>query len=93
MDTVLRQQDKIRKQKEDQGELVSEVERERIFKDFYELESNDAQNKYLYGLIHRKGVRRRMPAACLWDGSHVQVCKVTFCALHAIGRGNTWIRP
>ena len=78
-------------------EKVNEVERERLFKDFYKLESTDVQNKYLYGLIRRKDVRRRTRAAKprshtisyhvrLRDGSHVQVCKVSFCAVHAIGK-------
>ena len=79
-------------------ERVSEPERERIFKDFYKLGSNDAQNKYLYGLIRKKSVRRRTQAAArprshtisyhvrLRDGSHVQVCKKAFCDLHAIGK-------
>ena len=38
-------------------EKVNEVERERLFKDFYKLGSTDVQNKYLYGLIRRKDVR------------------------------------
>ena len=79
-------------------EKVNEVERERLFKDFYKLGSADVQNKYLYGLIRRKDIRRRTRAATkprshtisyhvrLRDGSHVQVCKASFCALHAIGK-------
>ena len=79
-------------------ERVTEVERERIFKAFYQLGSNDAQNKYLYGLIRKKIVKRRTRGAArprshtlsyhvrLRDGSHVQVCKHAFCDLHAIGK-------
>ena len=80
------------------SEKVREVERERIFTDFYTLGSHDAQNKYLFGLIRKEDVKRRTRGASkprshslfyhvrLCDGSHVQVCKKSFCDLHAVGK-------
>ena len=71
---------------------------ERIFKEFYNLKSHDAQNKYLLGLIRRQAVKR---PACgttrprshtvtyhvrTVEGREVQVCKKSFCDLHVIGK-------
>ncbi len=40
------------------SENVDEVEQQRIFQEFYEIGSHDAQNKYLYGLISVMEVKR-----------------------------------
>ena len=74
---------------------VNDTERERIFHEFYKLKSHDVQNKYLFGLICKQPVKRKRVTAAsrthsivyrvrLRNGSHVQVCKKTFCDLHAI---------
>ena len=72
--------------------------RARIFEDFYKLKSHDAQNKYLCGLICQKPVKRHNPGvtrecACttayfvrISQGVKLQVCKKSFCDLHAIGK-------
>ena len=39
------------------------TERKRIFDEFYMLKNNDAQNKYLYGLIHKQAVKRKRAKA------------------------------
>ena len=71
------------------------LERERIFEDFYTLRNHDTQNKYLYGLIQKKAIKRQTRNARnysltyhihLCDGSQVQVCKKTFCDLHAVSK-------
>ena len=66
----------------------------RIFDEFY----NDAQNKYLYGLIHKQAVKRKQAKAstkrsvtCRYylrrsNGTDVEVCKKTFCDVHAVGK-------
>ena len=71
-------------------EKVNEVERKRIFKEFYKIGSHDSQNKYLYGLIGKQSIKQQTRAASrprshtftyhvhLGDGSHVQVCKKHF---------------
>ena len=81
------------------AEKVSECERERIFEEFYKLKSHDAQNKYLFGLIRRCTVKRPSRSATKRqrsqtfayhvrssEGKEVQVCKKSFCDLHAIGK-------
>lgn len=82
------------------SENVDDAEQQRIFQQFYELGSHDAQNKYLYGLIsvaevkrhtaRETGVRPRNHSFVykvrLADGHHEQVCKKSFCDLHAIGK-------
>lgn len=77
---------------------MSVGDRENILKDFYALGSDDAQNKYLYGLIRRETIKYRTRGAqkpqshaftChirLNDGSDIQVCKKTFCDLYAVGK-------
>lgn len=78
---------------------VEEAEHHRIFQEFYQLGDHDAQNKYLYGLISIVGVKRQAKQSRsqhrqhtivykvrLADGSHKQVCKKSFCDLHAIGK-------
>ena len=73
-------------------------DRQRIFKDFYQLGSHDTQNKYLYGLMERSVPRQRRrrrstgkPRANTYryfvrnvKGERIQVCKETFCQLHAL---------
>lgn len=79
--------------------IVDGAEQQRIFEEFYSLASHDAQNKYLYGLISVAGVKRHTSREStqprhrtivyqvrLADGSHHQVCKKSFCDLHAIGK-------
>lgn len=81
------------------SETFSEVEQQRIFKEFYNLGCHDAQNKYLYGLISVADVKRHTVTGTtrprnhsivyqvrLADGSRKQVCKKSFCDLHAIGK-------
>ena len=79
---------------------VTMEDRQRIFKDFYQLGSHDTQNKYLYGLMERSVPRQRRrrrstgkPRANTYryfvrnvKGERIQVCKETFCQLHAIGK-------
>ena len=81
-------------------ERVNAEEQERIFNDFYALASHDTQNKYLYGLIHKEPVKRQTtrPQSLkyrrhtltyhvrLQDGAQVQICKKTFCNLHAVSK-------
>ena len=61
------------------------------------MKSHDEQNKYLFGLIEKKDVRRRRTEkpfkmntfvynVRLENGNRVRVCKKTFCDLHAIGK-------
>lgn len=77
---------------------VNEAEQQRIFEDFYQLGSYDAQNKYLC-LISALDVKRHtihestrprnhsvVYQVRLIHGSHEQVCKKSFCDLHAIGK-------
>lgn len=81
------------------SETFSEAEQQRIFQDFYSLGSHDAQNKYLYGLITVMEVKRHTAHEItrprnhtieyqvrLANGTHQQVCKQSFCDLHAIGK-------
>ena len=77
---------------------VNVEEQQRIFDDFYALASHDTQNKYLYGLIHKEPVKRQTTRPSsqkyrrhtftyhvrLKDGAQVQICKKTFCDLHAV---------
>ena len=74
---------------------IDDTERERLFREFYKLKSHDVQNKYLFGLICKQPIKRKRRSASLrshsivyrvrlGNGSHVQVCKKTFCDLHAI---------
>ena len=77
---------------------VARSERERIFREFYQLGNHDSQNKYLYGLIERTMPKRKVPSAKtsrvnsfvyrlrLSNGNHVQICKQTFCQVHGIGK-------
>jgi len=76
---------------------VTETDRKRIFESFYALGSHDEQNKYLYGLIEKKEIRRRRTQKSfkrhsfvynvrLNNGNRVEVCKKTFCDLHAVGK-------
>ena len=81
-------------------ERVNAEEQERIFNDFYVLASHDTQNKYLYGLIHKEPVKRQTTRpqsqkyrrhtltyhVRLQDGAQVQICKKTFCNLHAVSK-------
>ena len=64
---------------------------------FYALKSHDEQNKYLFGLIEKKDVRRCQTEkpfkmntfvynVHLKNGNCIRVCKKTFCDLHAIGK-------
>ena len=73
-------------------------ERKRIFEGFYMLKNNDAQNKYLYGLIHKQAVKCKRAKASTKksvtyryylrrsNGTDVEVCKKTFCDVHAVGK-------
>lgn len=77
---------------------LADEERERLFTDFYKLGNHDSQNKYLFGLLRREPIKRKRQGALsrrshtisyhvrLKDGSQVQVCKQSFCDLHAIGK-------
>ena len=78
---------------------VDDAERERLFSEFYKLKSHESQNKYLYGLMSKQPVKRKRGNRSsksrshtiayrvrLRDGSHVQVCKKTFCDLHAVSK-------
>lgn len=76
---------------------LNETNRRRLFDSFYALGSHDEQNKYLYGLIEVKDIRRRRTEKplkkCnftynvrLHNGKRLQVCKKTFCDLHAVGK-------
>ena len=38
---------------------LSDNDRKRIFDEFYRLENHDIQNKYLFGLIDKKTIKRR----------------------------------
>ena len=78
------------------------TKKERIFEKFYKLANYEHQNQYLYGLIHPKSIKRRAkpcgPArgktrshtfayhVRLADGTQVQVCKKSFCDVHALGK-------
>ena len=69
-----------------------------IFDEFYKLKDNDAQNKYLFGLIHKQAVKRKKAKTSTKrsvtyryylrcsDGTDVEVCKKTFCDIHAVGK-------
>lgn len=77
---------------------LAEEECERLFTDFYKLGNHDSQNKYLFGLLRREPIKRKRRGTVsrrshtisyhvrLKDGSQVQVCKRSFCDLHAIGK-------
>jgi len=76
---------------------VTETDRKRIFESFHALESHDEQNKYLYGLIEKKEIRRHRTQKSfkrhsfvynvhLNNGNRVEVCKETFCDLRAVGK-------
>ena len=76
---------------------LNKSNRRRLFHNFYALGSHDEQNKYLYGLIEKKDIRRRCTKTpfkrhnfaynvCLDNGKCMQVCKKTFCDLHAVGK-------
>ena len=73
--------------------------KERDFSEFYKLKSHESQNKYLYGLMSKQPVKRKRGNRSsesrshtiayrvrLRDGSHVQVCKKTFCDLHVVSK-------
>ena len=80
------------------SEKLNSDELERIFKSFYKLKNHDVQNKYLFGLIRKIPVHRRTGKGTknrtltlsyhvrLSDGKEVQVCKKTYCDVHAIGK-------
>ena len=80
------------------SQKVRPGERKRIFDEFYKLKSHDAQNNYLYGLIHKEDVRRRRvrgagaaKRAAIYRyhvrcNYEVEVCKKTFCDIHAVGK-------
>ena len=77
---------------------ISDEERQRIFQKFYDLGNHDAQNKYLFGLISVADVKRRTVSTGrprtrtivyqirMKDGGLKQVCKNSFCNIHAIGK-------
>ena len=78
---------------------VNATERERLFKEFYQLGDHASQNKYLYGLIERRTPKRQKYPYLevsrkhsffyyvrLSNGSRVQVCKQAFCKIHGIGK-------
>jgi len=76
---------------------LNESNRRRLFDSFYILGSHDEHNKYLYGLIEKKDIQRHRTqkpfkrhnftySICLHNGKHLQVCKKTFCDLHAVGK-------
>jgi len=69
--------------------IVDKTDRKRIFESFYALGSHNEQNKYLYGLIEKKEIRRRRTQKSfkrhsfvynvrLNNGNRVEVCKKTF---------------
>ena len=72
------------------SQKLSLSERKHIFDEFYKLRDNDAQNKYLFGLIHKQTVKRKRAKASTKrsiiyryylrcsDGTDVEVCKRTF---------------
>ena len=78
------------------AQKVTLQERKRIFNDFYKLKSHDAQNKYLYGLLHKQAVRRKVGSRpkrsvtysynLRLSEKEVQVCKKTFCDVHSVGK-------
>ena len=45
------------------SQKLSLSERKHIFDEFYKLKDNDAQNKYLFGLIHKQAVKRKRAKA------------------------------
>ena len=81
------------------AEKIPPNERKIVFDEFYKLKSHDAQNKYLYGLIRKRSVRRRKASRasttkrdvtysyCIrLKGKEVEVCKKTFCDVHSVGK-------
>lgn len=75
-------------------------DRQQLLGDFYQIGSHDTQNKYIYGLIERCVPRQRKQCRSTGKprlntyryfvrnvrGERIQVCKDTFCQLHAIGK-------
>ena len=74
---------------------VSAEERERLFANLYKLADHATQNMYLFRLLQREQVKC---SAFSWrnttisyhmrcqDSSRMQVCKKSFCEIHAIGK-------
>lgn len=77
---------------------LDEEEQKRIFGDFYKLGNHDTQNQYLLGLLRKEAVKRKTRGTTTQrsntityqirgkNGTYVQVCKTSFCDVHAIGK-------
>ena len=75
---------------------IRPADRKHVFQEFYKLKSHDEQNKYLYGLIRKVNVKRRRAREAKRSIAYqyhvrcgdeeMEVCKKTFCDIHAVGK-------